>query len=427
MKKKMYVFFFILAFVGIGYGESVLKDGEQHRGTEDNMTTEVGYDTSDNISSGDSSVNTDNTSNSGDSESKDDISTSGELTNDDTSDETTEDIIGEVLPSPEEKINNLIADMTLEEKVGQLFMLRPEALEFGKTFYQVNDVSTHGATAVNDEMISNMQQYHVGGIILFGKNVKEPEQLSTFIADLQSGSDIPLFISVDEEGGTVSRVAGNANFDVIKYTSMQSVAKDGDSNKAYEVGLNIGGYLNEYGFNMDYAPVADVNSNPSNSVIGNRAFSSDPVVAAEMVSAAIRGFYDSKIIPCIKHFPGHGGTTKDTHKDTVILDKTWEELSGCELLPFMAAIENGCDTIMVSHVSLPNVSSDGLPASLSYEMITGKLRGELGFDGVVITDSLYMGAIKNHYKLRMLQYWRFRREQISCLLRRILWSPMKQL
>ncbi|MGN0435182.1 MAG: glycoside hydrolase family 3 N-terminal domain-containing protein, partial [Wujia sp.] len=344
MKKKMLIFFFILAFVGIGYGESVLKDGELHKGTEDYITTEVGQDTSDNISSGDSSGNTNNK----------DVADDLDLTNDDASNETTGDFADEVTSAQEEKINNLISDMTLEEKVGQLFMLRPEALEFGLNFNQVNDVQLYGATAVNEEMISNMQQYHVGGIILFAKNIIEPEQLTSFISDLQAGSDIPLFISVDEEGGTVSRVGNNPRFDVIKYSSMQSVASSGDITKAYEVGLNIGSYLTDYGFNLDYAPVADVNTNPRNIVIGNRAFGSDPVLVADMVSSAISGFHDSGIMTCAKHFPGHGDTTNDTHKDTVFITKSWEEISQCELIPFVAAIHNGCDLIMVSHISAPN-------------------------------------------------------------------------
>ncbi len=272
-----------------------------------------------------------------------------------------------------DKISRHIGSMTLEEKVGQLFIVRPEAVE---------------ATAV---------KCPVGGVVLFAEHIQTPEQAASYIKELQAASEIPLFIAVDEEGGRVARIANNENFTVKKYESMKDVGASGDVTDAEEAGRTIGGYLSEYGFNLDFAPVADVNSNPDNVVIGNRSFGSNPELVSGMVNAAISGFHSRNIMTCVKHYPGHGDTNGDTHTGYVSVDKTWEELLECELIPFKGAISAGTDMIMVAHVTVPKVTENDVPASVSYELITEKLRGELSYDGVVITDAMEMGAITEEY------------------------------
>lgn len=163
------------------------------------------------------------------------------------------------------------------------------------------------------------------------------------------------------------------------------------------MGRTIGGYLRPYGFNLDFAPVADVNSNPQNPVIGKRAFSSDPKVAAAMVSAAVEGFHEAGMLCTLKHFPGHGDTGEDSHYGTATTNQTWEEMQAAALLPFEAGIAAGADVVMAAHITTPNATQDGLPASLSYTMLTERLRGELGFTGVICTDALEMKAISSHY------------------------------
>lgn len=139
-----------------------------------------------------------------------------------------------------------------------------------------------------------------------------------------------------------------------------------------------------------------MNTNPGNTVIGDRAFGSDPALAAEMVPAALDGLHAAGVMGCVKHFPGHGDTTGDTHAGYVSVSKTWDELLGCELIPFAAALDR-TDMVMAAHITAPNVTDDGLPASLSRQMIRGKLRDELGYGGVVVTDSLSMGAVTDSY------------------------------
>lgn len=159
----------------------------------------------------------------------------------------------------------------------------------------------------------------------------------------------------------------------------------------------MGQELHSLGFNLDFAPIADVNSNPQNPVIGERAFSSDAAVASQMVAAAVQGFTDGGVLCCLKHFPGHGDTATDSHQGYAQTDKTLEQMEQLEFLPFVSGIDAGAPMVMVGHITAPNVTTDGLPASLSYELITGILREQLGFQGVVTTDALNMGAITESY------------------------------
>lgn len=286
---------------------------------------------------------------------------------------------------------DVLGKMSLREKVGQLFIVRPEALA------ENSNAETAPATdRVDDAVISRIEEYPVGGIALFSRNITSAEQLPMFISDLQSSSKYPLFIAVDEEGGRVARIANSDFFNVASYKSMEDIGKSGDASKAEEVGRQIGSYLKELGFNLDFAPVADTNTNPQNIVIGDRSYGSDPALVARMVSAQLDGMHDSGIKGTLKHFPGHGDTKDDTHSGYVSIEKTWDELKECELVPFITALPKA-DMVMVSHITAVNVTSDKLPTSMSETMITGKLRNELGYDGVIITDAMAMGAVADNY------------------------------
>lgn len=313
----------------------------------------------------------------------------------------------EVTPHPSDKTNlpqanepskaeKLLDSMTLEEKIGQLFIIRPDAMQLNLTSEQINDQTKNGVTEFDVTMQETLKKYPIGGVALFGKNISTPVQLTTFIDEMQQQSAIPLFVGIDEEGGNVSRIANSPNFDVPKFQSMQKIGETGNDANAQNVGLTIGTYLKQYGFNLDFAPVADTNTNPENIVIGSRSFGNDPNLVAKMVTAEITGLHKSKIMSCIKHFPGHGDTKGDTHIGYVSVEKTWEELKECELIPFIHSLD-ATDMIMISHITTPNITTDQLPASLSAEMIEEKLRGELGYKGVVISDSMAMGAITNEY------------------------------
>lgn len=302
----------------------------------------------------------------------------------------------EPTPTPD-PVQSYIDSLTTEQKVGQLLIVRPEAFYSDSESTDVNDPSVDGMTEWTDEAAALLQQYPVGGIAMFGKNIEDPDQLNSFMSSLHSVSGVPLFLTVDEEGGRVARIGNNPNFSVKKYKSMLSVGDTNDWNAGYEVGSTIGSYLKEYGFNVDFAPDADVFTNPNNTVIGDRAFSSDPEVAASMVNASVTGFHDSGMMTCLKHFPGHGDTSTDSHYGYAEADKTWDEMKQCEMLPFESGIEAGTDFIMAAHITTPNVDTDGLPASMSKVMLTDKLRGELGYTGIIITDAMDMEAITNYY------------------------------
>lgn len=288
------------------------------------------------------------------------------------------------------KAEILLEGMTLREKVGQLFIVRPEALDFS-----LDGKSGFDLKGINPQVETNLKDYPVGGFTMFADNIESPEQISNFIKDLQAVSKIPIFISIDEEGGSVSRLANHPNFGVKRYRSATSVGASGKYDDAYEMGGSIGEYLHKYGFNLDFAPVADVNTNPKNPVIGNRAFSSDTEVVTLMAGAFADGLRDKGIIPTFKHFPGHGDTREDSHNELAVSYKTEDELMECEFIPFKSSREN--DLIMVGHIALPNVTGDNTPATMSKEIITDILKTSLHFKGLVITDALEMKAITSLY------------------------------
>ena len=291
-----------------------------------------------------------------------------------------------------------LAGMTLREKVGQMFIIRPDQL-----VTSIPPASTHTSKgskvkSMSSEMLEVLKDYPAGGFIIFDKNIESRTQIMKFTAQMREVSKYLPFVAIDEEGGKVTRLAGSTDKGIYvkTYRSMGAIGKTGDPANALEAGQTIGKYLKEYGFNLDFAPVADINTNPRNVIIGDRAFGSDPELAAKMVCAFIDGLHESNVLSSVKHFPGHGDTTADTHYGMVAVKKTWEQLKEAELIPFEASFGT-TDFVMIAHINLPNATSDGRPASLSKELITDKLRGELGYKGLVTTDSLAMEAITDQY------------------------------
>lgn len=282
--------------------------------------------------------------------------------------------------------NEILSEMTLDEKIYQLFIVTPEQLT------GVSKVTQAGETTKKA-----IQNHPVGGVIYFASNIVNREQCEEMINNLQSYSPLPLFIVVDEEGGKVARVGNNSEMNTTKFPEMGEIGAGGSIEDAYQVGNTIGTELLELGFNLDLAPDADINSNPENPVIGKRAFSSDPEKAAEMVGACVRGFCDSGILCTLKHFPGHGDTSADSHYGEAEISKNLDDLQNCEFIPFIAGIEAGAQLVMVGHITAPNVVDEPVPSSLSSYFITELLRNQIGFKGLIITDSFQMHAITDQY------------------------------
>ena len=296
-----------------------------------------------------------------------------------------------------------ISKMTLREKVGQMFCVRPECLDTTIHFNLLSgiDASSDDITkirlqAVNETMKGVNEKYPVGGIILYAHNIEDEAQLARFIPQIRALKGSPL-LCIDEEGGRVARIGKNTNFNVETFESMGAIGATGDPKNAYYCGNTIGTYLKRYGFDIDFAPVADVNTNPENIVIGARAFSDDPAVAAPMVTNYLQGLKDAGVTGCIKHFPGHGDTKADTHFGYAQSLKTWDEMLNCEMVTFKAGIQWGCQLIMTAHISAPKVTGSDIPSTMSSVILQDKLRKELGYQNIIITDAMEMGAITQQY------------------------------
>ena len=299
------------------------------------------------------------------------------------------------------RARSVLSTLSLNQKIGQLFIIHPVSVRTDISVDVLYRLLASGEKipeeqAITDQTRRAMSQYPAGGFLLNTANIASPAQLKQFTADLKEVCAVPPFIAIDEEGGRVSRLGNHPSFDVPKPDAMQDIGSTGDTELAYDAGSTIGKYIREYGFNLDFAPVADVNTNPDNIVIGTRAFGSDPELVSRMVSAFLDGLHKQQVFGTIKHFPGHGDTTNDTHTGYVAVYKTWEELLEAEIIPFRDNLGK-TDLVMTAHITMKNVTSEDVPATLSHEIITGKLRKELGYDGVVITDAMNMGAILNDY------------------------------
>ena len=291
----------------------------------------------------------------------------------------------ETEPEPPEpilsKAEQLLSEMTLQEKVYQMFVVFPSAI-----------TDTTDQTTAGEATRLALQTYPVGGFIYDKNNLVSQEQIRTMLTNTQSYSKIPLILTCDEEGGRVNRLMGTIGTTWVG--AMLKYQNQGTS-KATENAQTIAEDLLSCGFNLNLAPVADVWSNPANTVIGDRAYSNDFQQAAELVAAAVEGFHNGGTACTLKHFPGHGDTSTDSHYGAVYVNKTLETIRQEELLPFQTGIAAGADAVMMGHLIVQDVDEE--PALFSYKLVTELLREELGFDGVVMTDSLQMQAMTDYY------------------------------
>ena len=281
--------------------------------------------------------------------------------------------------------------MTLEQKVAQLFVVAPEALVEG-----VSQVTQAG-----DATHEGVRTWPVGGIVYFAANLVDPDQVTAMLANVRQfyadDGNVAPFLAVDEEGGTVVRVADNEAFGVQDVGDASALGAAGDEAAAKSAAEQIAAYLKPLGFNLDFAPVCDVVDPLRSDTMGLRSFSSDANVCAAMVKAEVQGFLGAGMLCCAKHFPGIGSAPGDSHTGAITVEKTAEELAAVDFVPFKAAIEAGVPMIMVGHVDLPNIVEGAVPASLSSAVAQGMLRDTLGFTGIIVTDSLAMGAITDRY------------------------------
>lgn len=284
----------------------------------------------------------------------------------------------------DEIVDACISEMSLEDKVAGLFIVTPEAL-----------TGVDKAVRAGDGTKEALEKYPVGGLIYFKQNIQSKDQITQMLANTVSMSKYPIFLAVDEEGAKVARVADALGLE--KVYSAADMGAAGDANNAYNTYKEIGTYLTEYGFNLNFAPVADVLTNPDNKAIGERSFGSDPAVVSAMVASSVTALEEVGVTACMKHFPGQGDADGDTHKGLASSDRTLEEIKETELKPFAAGMEAGAQMIMVGHFTVPAIDEDNTPASLSKKVITDLLREEMGYNGVVITDALNMSAISEYY------------------------------
>ena len=285
--------------------------------------------------------------------------------------------------SPKTLAEAYLQTMTLEEKLWQLFITTPEA---------ITDVPV--ATRAGEATKAAIEQYPVGGLCYFSANLEDTEQVKELLGNSQSYAATGMFLCVDEEGGSVSRAGSNPDIAVTPLEAAADYGEKGDTDAVFAAGKQLAQELSALGFNLNLAPVADVAGMTWSEEIGSRSYSSDPEVAADMVGAMVDGLQRGGMLACLKHFPGHGSVLTDSHEDTSISTRTLEELRQSDWLPFQAGIEEGVLFVMLSHQVNENLSQ--LPASLSPEVVQ-YLREELGFAGIILTDSQQMGAIANHY------------------------------
>ncbi|MFU0825613.1 beta-N-acetylhexosaminidase [Clostridium sp.] len=284
-------------------------------------------------------------------------------------------VITEQVDPIEEKINA----MTLDEKIGQMFIV-------GIDGYDLNDNSK-----------SLIEKYKVGGFILFKDNIKNVNQLLSLTNSLKmenSSNKIPLFLSVDEEGGKVTRMPDELK----SFPTNKVIGKINDEDFSNKIGKTIASEIKSFGFNMDFAPVLDINNNPKNPVIGSRSFGSNPDVVTKLGIETMKGIQSENVISVVKHFPGHGDTSVDSHIGLPSVNNDLKRLEEFELIPFKNAIENKADAVMIAHILLPKIDEKN-PSSMSKTIITDILRNNLKFNGVVITDDMTMGAITKNYDI----------------------------
>ncbi|MGW3267747.1 glycoside hydrolase family 3 protein [Streptomyces sp. NPDC001056] len=298
----------------------------------------------------------------------------------------------------ERRLKALISGMSLEEKVGQLFVMRVYGAS--ATAPDQADIDANlGELGVRTaaELIA---KYRVGGIIYFtwAHNTRNPHQIADLSNGIQKASleqprGLPMLIATDQEHGAVCRVGEPATL----FPGAMAIGAGGSAADARTLGRISGAELRALGINQDYSPDADVNVNPANPVIGVRSFGADPAAVAELVAAEVKGYQSSRVAATAKHFPGHGDTAVDSHYGFPVITHSRELWEKLDAVPFRSAIAAGIDSVMTAHIQFPALDDSGDPATLSEPILTGILRGELGYDGVVITDSLGMEGVRTKY------------------------------
>lgn len=293
-------------------------------------------------------------------------------------------------PTYSDRVERILGDMTLEQKVGQLFIVTPES---------ITDVDL--VVAAGDATRDAILEYPIGGLCYFADNLQDPEQTAKMLRNVSNyakdSCGILPFLCVDEEGGSVARVASNPQFGIEDVGSALSIGETGDVETARAAAEKTGTYLTDLGFNVDFAPVADIVEDEDNALYG-RSFGSDPQLVADMVTAEIDGFSRAGILCAVKHFPGIGGAEGDSHNNRIYSDRTAEEMDDYELVPFKAALKAKVPMIMVGHLSCLelNRGEGDTPASLSKAVLNGLLRKRLGYTGIIVTDSMAMGAVDEY-------------------------------
>lgn len=273
-----------------------------------------------------------------------------------------------------------IKNMSIRDKIGQISMYGIEATE------------------ITEDTIDLIKKYRVGNIILFARNVKSPEQLFKLTQGLQKLAmeefGIPMFISIDQEGGMVTRIFEGSTF----FPGAMTISATNNVDNAYKMGKIMGKELSALGINMNLAPIMDVNNNPHNPVIGVRSFSDKPEVVAEYAWQYAKGLQEEGVFATGKHFPGHGDTNVDSHLGLPTITHGRDQLDKVEFVPFRYAIDKGVKAIMSSHINFTQLTKDGTPATLSKEVMTDLLRDEFGFEGLLVSDSMTMKGVIQKYK-----------------------------
>jgi len=281
---------------------------------------------------------------------------------------------------PPDPIQEKLSNMTLDEKVGQLVIAGVD-----------NDLNNEHSKAL-------INTYHVGGFILLGQNIKDTHQLLALINSIKetnsSSNTLPLFLGIDEEGGRITRMPSEFE----KLPTNKAIGQVNNSIFSYEIGGILGQQLKAFGLNVDFAPVLDINSNPKNPIIGDRSFGTNATIVSKLGIQTMKGIQAQNVLSAVKHFPGHGDTSIDSHVGLPVVYNDMKRLNSLELIPFSEAIKSGTDMVMVAHILLPKIDPNN-PASFSKTLITDVLRNNLNFKGVIITDDMTMGAIVKNYDI----------------------------
>lgn len=295
------------------------------------------------------------------------------------------------------RVDGILQTMTLEQKVEQ--MLMPDFRDWSMT----EDGSAQDFTEMNEQVAKVLQEHDFGGVILFADNVKTTEQSLNLVKSIQTEHSngktgaVPLLIGIDQEGGIVYRLGSGSAL-----PGNMAVGATGNPEYAKRAGAIISRELSALGINTNFAPAVDVNNNPNNPVIGLRSFGDDPYKVADFAVAMIEGINTSNVITSAKHFPGHGDTATDSHSGLPVVDKSYEEIKQMELVPFQAAMDTGTDMFMVAHIAYPQIdptmkNGSYIPATVSKKFLTDIVRGDMGYDGVLITDAMNMKGLADMY------------------------------